>query len=275
MNGLLRESKNRTKSERKIDKHISNEDIEASLVKKIKIDEERSEVSQLSTSQGFEKIKKCLNSPSRIQKTVPVLINFIKRYFNKIPFAEVYQCLNQIFSSDFSKTFPIPHLSELLNAIEELYPTIPPDQLSYIKSCQEIAETFNLIFTDDSLEFHKILKKIESALLKFSILPDLPALFSKSLWCLLPFVSKPWSRSSVIKFFENLYLKKNILEESAKEVIEKALDSRTGKVIVEDIRSIGQAGHCVHDGRDTIYVTDSQDSWACSQSGLKDKSGIF
>lgn len=275
MNGLIRESKNRTKSERKIDKLISNEDIEASLVKKIKISEEKSEISQLSTSQGFEKLKKCLANPNRIQKTVPVLLTFIKRYHNKIPFPEVYHCLNQIFSSDFSKSFPIPQLSDLLSTIEELYPAIPPAQLSFIRSCQEISETFNLIFTDDSLEFHKILKKAESSLLKFSDLPDLAALFSKSLQCLLPFVSKPWSRSAVVKFFENLYLRKSVFEENAREVIEKALDSRSGKGLCEDIRSIGQAGFCVADGKVTVLVADSQDSWACSQSGLKDKSGIF
>ena len=219
--GLARESKNRTRSERNIDKHISNEDIQAVPIKKIKIEEEKSEVSRLSSSQAFDKIKKCLNLTQRIQKTVPVLVNFLKRYYTRIPIEQVLECVRLIFSSDFSQTFPIPALLDLILTIEECYSDIPADQQSYFKSCKEISETFNNIFTDDSIEFHKILKKIENALIKFKSYPELPGLFGKSLKCLLPFTFKPWSQSSVKTFFQGLYLKRSFFDESVQETINK------------------------------------------------------
>ena len=267
--GLARESKNRTRSERNIDKLVSNEDIQAVPIKRIKIEEGKSQVSQLSSSQAFDKIKKCLNQTHRIQKTVPVLVNFLKRYYARIPIEQVFECVHLIFSSEFSQTFPIPALSDLILTIEELYPDIPVDQQSYFKSCKEISDTFNNVFTDDSIEFHKVLRKIENSMVKFQDHPELPSLFGRSLKCLFPFIFRPWSRSSVKTFFQGLYVKRSIFEEPVQELINKALDSQTTQSLTQEIKTIGTPSHLIQDNRVTVTITDSQDSWAHKQSGLK------
>ena len=80
MNNFIRESKDRTHSERLIDRHIISRYDEPELSKKAKITENASVSKSITFTEGFEKLKNNLKKKKFQTKLIQTFYKFLKAY---------------------------------------------------------------------------------------------------------------------------------------------------------------------------------------------------
>ena len=264
MNNIRRESKDRTRSERLIDRHLSLDHITPETVKKAKLDEGISET-KINSQEFFAKIKKHLSKKTSVQKSISVLSKFIKAYALRIDSSEIYSCLNLIFSQDLSNIFPSQHLSTIFDLINGRIIFEEPAQ-NQLSIWSYITSTFNQMHTDDTSLFHKILKSLDQKLDDPSNSTEFTLWFGKGLVTLKKYLSIPWSRTALLTFLRKCYRKLPLFDKNAQEEILEMLDMQITQCTTESVREILTSGHEVVDNRIEIKSTNSLDTWAEKQS---------
>ena len=272
MKNFLRESKNRSRSERLIDRQLTQDDLAPEPVKKHKISENKSQISPMSTSDAISKIKKCLTQTKKVPITIPIFRNLLKKSSGKVSAEEAIFCLKQVFSSKFSEIFPLNELKELINDVQEMYLDFNTEDKEFLMNCLFISETFNEIFTDDSLKFHRILKEIDKKIEELESGQELTMLMGKGLALLTPFLMKPWSRVPVLSLLQKVYRKIEIFDHGVRELVIQMIDMKEGKKKLADVKGFDEADFEIRDNRDLVTTVEAVDSWSCKQSGLNEKS---
>jgi NADH:ubiquinone oxidoreductase subunit E len=272
MKNLQRESKNRTRSERLIDQLLTKEDIQSEPLKKVKLDENKASVSRLSSSEAFEKIKKCLKQKEKIAKTIPVLRNLLKKYFGRITSEEAIFCAKEVLLSDFSSFFPVDQLLDFIQDIQNFYQDLEESDTIFLENAKFISETFNQLFTDDSLKFHSLLKTLNEKIDQLEKGSQLTHLVSEGFLLFRQILKKPWARAAVLQVLQKVYRKREIFTTETIEEVVKMIDLQFGGSTAGDVKSINEAGHQVVDSRDVVWSVSSLDSWACKQSGFNESS---
>lgn len=272
MKNFMRESKNRSRSERLIDRQLTQDDLVPEPVKKLKISETKSQINPMSTSDAISKIKKCLTQTKKIPIMIPIFRNLLKKSSSKIPADEAIFCLKAVFSSEFSDIFPLKELKELINDVQELYTDLSIEDKQFLMNALFISETFNQIFTDDSLKFHSLLREIDRKIEELEPDQELTILMGKGLALLKPFLMKTWARGPVLALLQKVYRKIKIFDNRVRELVVQMIDMKEGKKNSADVKGFDEAGFEIRDNRDFVTTVGAVDSWACKQSGLNEKS---
>ena len=268
MNNFIRESKDRTHSERLIDRHIISRYDEPELSKKAKITENASVSKSITFTEGFEKLKNNLKKKKFQTKLIQTFYKFLKAYYMKIEGSEIYLCISFIFSHDLSLIFPSSCLIEILNFIKKNELIVLDNEKAEIENWEYISNTFNLMITDDSVSFHKLLKDVEKKLDDINECNSFAVWYGKGILVLKKFLTISWSRSAMQSFIRKCYRKLQVFHENVREEIIKMLDlqAETGHSV--SIPEILSKSHSISDNRSEIQANDSLDAWASKQNGL-------
>lgn len=264
MNNFSRESKDRTRAERVIDRHLVVRDEPPRPVKKAKVSEVIPEVNV----KGFiEKIKKHLAKQQQLKKSISVLSKFIQTYFAKISGSEVYSCLSTIFSHDLSVVFPSPGLVKIFEFFKDSDFIYLDEEKSEISHWEFVSLTFNKMHTDDSVLFHTLVKEIDEILENFSGASSKSLWYGKGLVTLKKYLQTPWSRAATMALLRKCYRKIEIFDLETQKSILEMLDSQQHSGVSGTVKDILISNHEVNDSRIEVKSVNSLDMWAGKQSG--------
>ena len=268
MNNFQRESKNRTRSERLIDRHLLNSSIEPEIVKRPKIEENLKTEKKMSVFDAFEKLEICLKKKKIQNKSVLVFLQVLEKYHKKIESQQLYVLIESIFSHDFSDIFPLKSLGSLFDLVKKIGIEFSEPQQRNLKNWEFVSKTFNCMHTDDSLLFHRVLKDVENVLEEFKEKDEFSGCFGRGVVSLKKFLNFNWSRGGVLAFLRKCYRKIEIFEENTQTEILKMLDVHTEEKKTGTVHEILSATHNVVDSRIEIQTVDSYEKWSNKQTGL-------
>lgn len=275
MNNFARESKDRTRSERLIDRHLLSSSSDPGPSKKLKLEENKARPNPISFDQGFEKLKRHLQNPSSLSKSLKILMNFLETYSHKIPKEQVFLCLNLIFTHDFATIFPILILPDIFNKIKDLDIDFEENHNKTFQIWDFLSKTFNLMHTDDSVLFHKLLRQIDEKLETLESANEESQLYARGIISLKAYLKKPWSRASFLGLVRKCYRKIDIFPLQAKDEILKMLDSNERSEAKQQVPEILKGKVEPKDNRSYIEIGDSLNKWADKQNGMISKDKII
>lgn len=274
MNNYIRESKDRTKSERIIDRHVSLADIEPHTEKKLKIAETASTRSVTSVTEGLQILENRLKNPKLILKCLPILQKLITKSYTTLNPSTIFNYLSIIFSHNLEHALPIPGLEEIFKTLKDLDINFSEIEKEHIKDWEFISNTFNCMHTDDSILFHKLLKIVDAKADELTENNSFSTEYGRGLLSLKKYLNFPWSRSGLMNLVTKCYRKIRIFETSVSEGILQMLDSKNITAPTAPVLELLKAPHEVTDTRTEVYSLNSFDTWAQKQSGLGSKEKI-